>query len=78
MYQAVKDANASYKALIDLFKSIENFLKRLDIYIKIPLTSAISEIVAKIMVEILSTLAVATRQIKQGQLSESVLAGEIY
>lgn len=72
-YQAVKDVTASYDALIDLFESIENFLKRLSIYTKIPSTTAMTEIVVKIMLEILSALAVATKQIKQGRLSEFVL-----
>jgi hypothetical protein len=67
----VKNVSASYDALIDLFESIENFLNRLDIYTKIPLTTAITDVVIKIMVEILSTLALATKQVKQGRLSES-------
>jgi hypothetical protein len=33
-----------------------------------------AEIIVKIMVELLSTLAVATKQIKQGKPSESILA----
>jgi len=54
-----------------LFKSIERFLSRLDIYTRIPLTPAITDIVIKILVEVLSTLATATKQVKQGQLSKS-------
>jgi len=54
-----------------LFESIERFLSRLDIYTRIPLTPAISDVVIKILVEVLSTLAMATRQVKQGRLSKS-------
>jgi len=54
-----------------LFESIERFLSRLDIYTRIPLTPAVTDVVIKILVEVLSTLATATRQVKQGRLSES-------
>jgi hypothetical protein len=33
-----------------------------------------AEIIVKIMVELLSTLAVATKQVEQGRPSESILA----
>ena len=69
MYQAVKDVSASYDALVDLFESIENFLSRLEIYTKIPLTPPMADIIVKIMVEVLSTLALATKQVRQGMLS---------
>lgn len=68
--QATKDVGTSYNALVDLLESIENFLHRLDIYLKIPLTAAMTDIVIKLLVEILSTLALATKQAKQGRLSE--------
>ena len=74
MNQAVKDVSASYDALVDLFESIESFLARLDIYTKIPLTAAMTDIVIKIMVEVLNTLALATKQVKQGRLRESLAA----
>ena len=61
--------SASYDALVDLFESTENFLRRLDIYTKIPPTTAMTEIIVKILVELLSTLALATQQVKQGRLS---------
>jgi len=68
-HQAIKDVSASYDALVDLFESTENFLRRLDIYTKIPPTTAMNEIIVKILVELLSTLALATQQVKQGRLS---------
>ena len=69
VHQAVKDVSASYDALVDLFESIENFLSRLEIYTKIPLTPPMADIIVKIMVEVLSTLALATKQVRQGMLS---------
>ena len=55
-----------------MLESIEHFLNRLDIYTKIPPTDAMTEMVVKILVELFSTLALVTKQIKQGKPSESV------
>jgi len=71
VYQAVKDVNASYDALVELFESVERFLGRLEIYTKITLSEAMKDIVVKIIVEVISTLALATEQVKQGPLSKS-------
>ena len=64
---------ASYDALLDLFVSFENFLGRLSIYGGIPPTPALTNILVKITVELISTLALATKQVKQGRFSEFVL-----
>ena len=72
----VKDVSASYDALIDLFESICSFLQRLDIYTKIQLTRSMNELIVKIMVQLIATLAVATKQIKQGRLSESIFTNK--
>ena len=58
---------------MDLLESIEGFLSRLDVYTKCPLTTIMTEIILKIMVELLSTLTVVTKQIMQGRPSESIL-----
>jgi hypothetical protein len=68
----VKDVDASYDALLNLFESIGNFLQCLEIYMKIPLTMAMRNMVTKIIMELLSTFALATKDIKWGRLSESV------
>jgi hypothetical protein len=73
MYQAVKDVSASYDTLVDLLESIERFVSRLDIYTRIPPTVAMAEMIVKIMVEILSTLALVTKQVRQKRLSKSDL-----
>ena len=75
-HQAIKDVNASYDALIDLLESMEQFMSRLDIYIKFPPTApteAMGEIIVKILVELLSTIALVTKQIKQKRSRESSL-----
>ena len=47
-----------------------SFIKRLDIYTKIDLTPIITDIVLKIMVQLLSVLALATKQISQKRFSK--------
>jgi hypothetical protein len=76
--QAAKDVIASEDALTDLLESIEHFLKRLDIYTKIPSTVAMDEIIVKIIVELLLTLSLATKELKQGRSSESVLVHVVH
>ena len=72
--QAANGITSSWGALIELLQSIEHFLNRLNIYMRIPHTPAIDEIVVKIIVELLSTLTVAMRELKQGRSSEPILA----
>ena len=71
MYQAVKDDGSSYDALAYLLELIERFLNCLAISTKITPTIAMTEIHVKILVELLSILALATKQTKQGRASKS-------
>ena len=68
----------SYEGLVDLLESIEHFLNRLDIYTRIPPTVPMTEMVVKILVELLSTLALATKQMKEGKSSESIFDEALY
>ncbi len=63
----------NYDDLLELFEHLGNFLKRLDVYMKIPLTALMTEIIAKIMVELLSMLRQAETLIKRGRISERFL-----
>lgn len=45
-------------------------MKRLNIYTEIAHTGAVDEIIVKIIVELLSTLAVVTKQVKQNRTSK--------
>jgi hypothetical protein len=78
MYQAVKGVLDDYDTLADLLESIEHFLIRLDIYTKIPPTVGMTEMIVKILVELLSILGLATKHLQQGKLSESVLGEILY
>lgn len=70
--QTAKDVPSSYDALVGLLESIENFLSRVDIYTRVSPTPAMDEMVIKIMVELFSTLALATRELNQGRSCEYV------
>ena len=72
--QAASGAKSQHDALVDLLESIELFLRRVDIYARIPPTPALDEIVFKIILELLDTLALATKQLKHGRSSKFVLA----
>ena len=74
MIQSAKGIKFNCDALVDLLESIEHFLKRLTIYTRMPLSPAMDEIVIKILVELISTLALVTEELKQRRSSESVLA----
>jgi hypothetical protein len=71
----VKNSRASYDTLVELFASFENFLSRLRIYTGIPPTPVLTDILVKIIAELLYTLALVTKHVKRGRLSEFVLVG---
>jgi hypothetical protein len=56
--------------LIGIFVRIEGFFKRLESYTAVPPTAAMTDIIVKIMIEILSILAISTKEIRQGRSSE--------
>jgi hypothetical protein len=58
--------------LIEIFVRIEGFFKRLESYTEVRPTAAMTDVIVKIIIEVLSILAVATKQIKQGRSSESI------
>jgi hypothetical protein len=68
--QSASGVSTSYDALLELFERVGNFLKRLHIYTEIPFTPAMTYIIVQIMVEVLSVLALATKEIKRGRFSE--------
>jgi len=68
----VKDAIASYEALVHLFERIHFFLQRLNRYTAIPLTPEMTLILGKIMAQILSVLAISTKEMKESGISGSI------
>jgi hypothetical protein len=71
--QAASGVSSSYDALLELFECMGSFLKRLDVYTNIPPTPLMTDILVKIMVELLSVLSLATKQIRQGRLSKRIV-----
>jgi hypothetical protein len=46
------------------------FFRRLEVYTQVPPTTEMMDMLIQIMVEVLSILGIATKEIKQGRLSE--------
>ena len=68
--QVAKDVHGGQETLIDIFERIESFLQRLSIYTEVPLTTEMMDIIARVMAEVLSILGIATKEFKQGRMSE--------
>ena len=66
----VGNTSASQDKLVELFNRIERFFGRLEIYIGIIPTTAMRAIIVDIMVEVLTILAIATKEVKRGRMSE--------
>ncbi|KAH9047945.1 ankyrin repeat-containing domain protein [Lactarius deliciosus] len=60
-----KNTATSLGVLIELFDRIQSFFGRLKTYTEVPPTPAVKDVLAKIMAEVLSILAIATRQMKE-------------
>jgi hypothetical protein len=58
--------------LIDIFVRFEGFFKRLETYTEVQPTATMTDVIVKIMMEVLSILAITTEEIKQGRSSESI------
>jgi hypothetical protein len=61
---------ASHGAIIDLFERIESFFKRLEVYAQTSLTTKMAEVLVKIVIELLSILSIATKEVKRPLASE--------
>ncbi|KAH9056456.1 hypothetical protein EDB87DRAFT_1824237, partial [Lactarius vividus] len=67
LLQAIKDVRSSQDALVDIFGRLEYFFKRLEQYIEVRPTAAMTDIIVKIMVEVLSILGIVTKEVGQGR-----------
>ena len=68
--KATKAVSASQDALANVFERIENVFRRLEIYVQVPPTAGMTDMIVKIMIQVLSILAIATREISQGRASK--------
>ncbi|KAI9443856.1 hypothetical protein H4582DRAFT_1042492 [Lactarius indigo] len=69
---AAMEVEASQDILIDIFERIENFFRRLEIYTEVPPTPAMTDMMVKIMIEVLDILGTATKEMKQSRASEFI------
>ncbi|KAI9434629.1 hypothetical protein H4582DRAFT_759959 [Lactarius indigo] len=64
---AAKGTAANRDVLIELFERIENFFVRLQTHIEVPPTAQMANVMGKVMAEVLSMLAVATKVMYQSR-----------
>ena len=69
-FQVSKDVAASHDTLVNIFQHIEYFFQWVEIHMKVSQTTTMTDIMVKIMVEVLSVFALATKEIKQGHVSK--------
>ena len=63
----------SKDTVVDIFERIEKFFRRLGVYTSAEPTSEMMDIIVQIMVEVLSILGIATKEIKQSRLRKCSL-----
>jgi hypothetical protein len=68
--QAATDFRSSQDTLIDIFERMETFLQRLEIYTRVSPPPEMMDIIVRVMVEVLSILGIATKEMKQGRTSK--------
>ncbi|KAF8497791.1 hypothetical protein F5888DRAFT_1695048 [Russula emetica] len=73
LFSTAKDVRADQDTLFEMFERIEAFFRRLDIYTKVAPNEGMVDTITVIMVEVLNILAIATKGIKQGRMSKSLL-----
>ena len=61
------DVRAGQDTLIDIFKRMGSFFQRLEIYTRVSPPPEMIDIIVRIMVEVLSILGIATKEMKQGR-----------
>jgi hypothetical protein len=72
-FQTAIAVGTSYDALTELFECVGSFFGRLRIYSEIPFEPTMSGLIIRILVEVLSVLALATKQIRLGRFSMSLI-----
>ena len=64
------DVCASKDTLIDTFERMETFFQRLEVYTRVSPPPEMIDIIVRIMVEVISILGMATKEMKQGRMSK--------
>jgi hypothetical protein len=71
--QAAENVGAGQDALFGVFERLEAFFQRLELYTNTSFNQEMMDIITKIIVEVLSILGIATKEIRQGRTSKSLL-----
>ena len=67
--QTAIDVHKSYETLVDIFERIESCLQCIEIYTQVRPTMEMMDTIIQIMVEVLTILGIATKEMKQGRMS---------
>ena len=59
----------SHETLVDIFERIESYFQRIQIYTQVPVTMEMMDTIIQIMVEVLTILGIATKEMKQSRIS---------
>lgn len=68
----MRDVIACYDKLVYLFERVHFFLERLNCYNNVKLTTAMTELLGKIMAQVLSILALSTKEMRARRISVSI------
>jgi len=60
---------ASQGVIVEIFGRMEYFFKRLEKYIEVRPTAAMTDIIGVIMIEVLSIVGILTKEVGQGRMS---------
>ena len=70
--QAAKDVGAGQQVLINAFTRVQYYFKRLEIYTNVPASDAMRKMMVDLRVEVISFLAIATKEVKRGRASQLI------
>jgi len=72
LLSTAKAVSDGQDVLATVFERIEYFFKRLETYVEVPPTVGMTDILVKIMVEVLCILSIVTKELKQSRASELI------
>jgi hypothetical protein len=73
MLQAAQGVAASKDVLAELFERMGWFFARLETYTEVAPTTAMTNIITEIMVEVLNIFGIATKELRRGSASEFII-----
>jgi hypothetical protein len=68
--QAAQGISANQGALLDIFERMESVFRRFETYVKLPPTTEMTDMIVKVIVEVLLILSLVMKEINQGKLSK--------